>query len=81
MREEVWHLSRPAKHIWKWFRGRLPPPAQRQDSQLLGAGVEETSNRSKVNANKRGGVGEEYKLENVTLALGLSSPLGFPMGS
>lgn len=75
--------SPPAKHIWKWFQG--PPHLASITPGFPAAWSRGGRNlsRSKVDASKVGGRvwWGRKTFGNVILALRLSSPLGFPMGS
>ena len=56
MREEVWLIGAGLPSTsGSGFRGRLTRPAQRLDSQLLGAGVEETRAAPELMQAKLGG--------------------------
>lgn len=73
------HPSRPAEHIWKWFLG---PPLSASATPGFPAQRWKKSETLQSQRKQRGvRVGEEYSFGNLILALGLSSPLGLPMGS
>lgn len=82
MPEEVWprRAGRPSTS-GSGFRGRLAPPAQRLDSQLLPPGVEEAGAAPKSTQAKAGASGGGMLSWKRNIGLGLPSPLDFPMGS